>query len=136
MTINYKNRAIELTKAEEKAASRYGTDAYNALREIRRDFPTFSVVVKKTSVKRDTFKGLTYDYMERYIKAHPVEGKNLLDDFYALLAKDANGGKLDDEFAESASYGEIKKWFLNQYPAFAAYRQKIDSILSSDKQAA
>ena len=33
------------------------------------------------------------------------------------------------EFAESASYGEIKKWFLNTYPQIKEYHNKLENIL-------
>ena len=45
MTINYTSKTIELTKAEEKAARKYGSDMYQDLKAARADFPAFRVVV-------------------------------------------------------------------------------------------
>ena len=44
-----------------------------------------------------------------------------------LCGKDQEGNKV--EFAESASYGEIKKWFLNTYPQIKEYHNKLENIL-------
>lgn len=54
MTINFKKNAIEMTKAEAKAASVYGSAAYDNLQNARRDYPTYTVVIKATSSKRES----------------------------------------------------------------------------------
>ena len=68
--INDNNRTIELTKKFATAASRYGTREYEELQDARRAYPKYKVVTKKASKKKDSFKGLTYDYMKEYIKNH------------------------------------------------------------------
>ena len=61
-------KTLEVTKTFAKAASRYGSEAYMKLRSARNDFPDFKVVVRSTAAKKkDSFKGLTYAYMEKYI---------------------------------------------------------------------
>ena len=63
-----------MTKKFEREAQRYGSDAYKELQEARRDYPSFRVVVKSSSRKnKDSFKGLTYEYMEKYISLHDRE---------------------------------------------------------------
>lgn len=76
MKVNMFERTIVLTKKEMTAASRYGSDAYKALQEARRDYPGYEVIIVTRTVKtqRETYKGLTYEYMERYIKSHDEEG--------------------------------------------------------------
>ena len=117
--INRSNRTIEVTKSFEKAASRFGTDEYQAMQQVRKDYPNFAIVVKTVRTKAERFKGLTYDFMEKYIKAHNAD---LLSEFYTLTGKDSN-----DDFAVSASYGEVRQWFLNQFDTFS--RARIDAIL-------
>ena len=117
--INRSNRTIEVTKSFDKAASRFGTREYEAMQQVRKDYSSFTVVVKTVRTKADHFKGLTYDFMEKYIKAHNAD---LLSEFYTLTGKDSN-----DEFAVSASYGEVRQWFLNQFDTFS--RTRIDAIL-------
>lgn len=48
ITINEKKRKVEVSKAFAKAASRYGTDEYKILQEVRKDYPTFRIETRKT----------------------------------------------------------------------------------------
>ncbi len=59
-----------------------------------------------------------------YIKKHNME---LLSDFYTLCGKTEEGE--EQEFAATATYGEIKKWFLKQFPELNIKRKSIDEIL-------
>ena len=79
MFINEKKNAIELSKKEAKAAAKFGTPEYKALQEARRDYPTFSVktVSQKPAAKKNTFKGLTYEYMEMYIESWSLENATM-----------------------------------------------------------
>lgn len=124
--INETKRTIEVTKAFYKEASKYGTDQYNDLQAVRRDYPNFKVVTNKTANKSNGFKGLTLEYMENYIKGHDNDNE-IMSEFNILCGKDQDGNKV--EFAESASYGEIKKWFLNTYPQIKEYHNKLENIL-------
>ena len=129
VTINFNNRTIEMTKKFAAAAKRFGTEAYKELQEARRDYPTFRVVTKSAKIgKRDTFKGLTFDFMEAYIEAHDDETGSKLAAFKALRATSEEAVAFG---AKSASYGEIKAWFLGQYPAFAAFQKKREDILAA-----
>lgn len=65
ITINEAKRSIEVTKEFYKKASVFGSAEYYELREVRHEFPNFKIVANKAP-KRDSFKGLTYDYMKRY----------------------------------------------------------------------
>ena len=120
ININFENKTIEMTKAFANKARRYGSDEYNEMINACNAFPTYKLVTR-SSVKKNTaaMKGLTYDYMEKYIKTHNAD---LLPEFYALTGKNSN-----DDFAVSASYGEVRQWFLNQFDSFS--RSRIDAIL-------
>lgn len=68
--IKERSKTLEITKKFAAAASRFGSDEYMELKAARSEFPTFKVVTKTTSRKsKDSFKGLTYDFMENYIKS-------------------------------------------------------------------
>ncbi len=124
LVINDKNRTIEMTKKFAAAAKFYNTTEYDKLQAVRRDYPNYSVQIKTVSKKADHFKGLTFNYMENYIKKHNME---LLSDFYTLCGKTEEGE--EQEFAATATYGEIKKWFLKQFPELNIKRKSIDEIL-------
>ena len=130
--INEAKRVIEVTKGFYKEASKFGTEEYKMLKEARNDFPSFKVVTRSAGKNKDGFKGLTFEYMEKYIKDHrEIKVKNeeteeemtrdLLVEFYDKCGKDENGKKVD--FSKTESYGKIKKWFLEVYPVFEEYRQ-------------
>ena len=131
ITINDKTRKIELSKAYAKAASVYGSPEYNALQGARRDYPDFQVVTLKPSKRNDPFKGLTMEYMEKYIASHDADG-SIMADFNILRGKTEAGDELSG-YAEAASYFEIKQWFLKTFPEIKAYsessRKRIDMIL-------
>lgn len=129
MKINYEAHTIELTKAESKAASTFGSNMYKALREAKQDNPSFTVVVNKRTRKGD-YKGLDYSYMERYITAHDDAEGSKMEAFNILRGK---GSKDLQGVVETASYGEIREWFLSTYPEIAEYNQKVSDILNSTK---
>ena len=118
--INEKNRTIELmSKQFATAASKYGTPEYMDLQAARRDYPNYKVVVKSTSRTNSGFKGLTYDYMENYIKSHGTEEEQT-ENFKAY-----NNKRLDVKCLASAkAYKEVKKWFLKKYPEVAEFGEK------------
>ena len=68
MFINEKKMAIEMTKKFAAAARKFGTQQYRDLQEARRDYPNFKVVTvtRKATGNQDTYKGLTYKFMEDY----------------------------------------------------------------------
>lgn len=134
-TINYKEKTIELTKSFAKAASHYGTEEYKTLAEVRKDFPTYEVIIKASAKrKKDSFKGLTYAYMEAYLKAKVTKEKNdknekLLKEFYNLRST-------ENEVVRQASYGEIKTWFLDNCPEIKDFLKAREEILTKPKPAA
>lgn len=128
MTINLKNQTIEMTKKFAAVAMHFGSDAYKELQEARRDYPTFRVIIKQTAAKnRDNYKGLTYDFMEMYIQKHDDDGSIM--STYKDLRATSEAAKAVG--AESMTYGEIRKWFLTKYPAFAEFQKKREEILAA-----
>lgn len=130
MTINLFAGAIELTKSEAKAASVYGSEAYKALMDARRENPGFTVIVKKDAAKkRDNFRGLDFTYMEQYIKSH---NDSLMDEFMQLRALDEKSKAMK---LASKSYGEIRMWFLANFPEFEEYTDNVEKIIERARAA-
>ena len=140
MKILFAREVIELSAKEAREAENYGSPAYLALMDAKRQFPTFSVGTKTKSKNAGAFKGMNHEFMKKHIEAHPKEGRDLMAEFKALCGLDDNGEKKD--FAAVASFGELRMWFLNEYPEFTESRSQIDKILEktrkdiADKQAA
>ena len=127
ITINAKNRTIELTKTFATASQKFGSPEYNELKEARLDNPTFRVVtiVKKTA--RPKFKGLTYEYMEKYISTHDDEKKSIMSEY---KGKRALTDEAKEALAVSASYNEIREWFFKKYLAVAQFHKTRAQILA------
>ena len=120
MRINYFNETIEMSKSEAKRASTIGSEEYKALLSVKKDFPSYSIDIITKEVKRsDDIKGLTYDYMEKYISQEGTPEQ--LKKFNTLR---------EGIFNTRGSYGEIKKWFLEEFPQIAEIRAKIKNILA------
>ena len=130
MKINEKKFAIEITKTYAQKANRVGSPEYYELLEVRRNFPNFKVVVKQAKSK-DSFKGLTYDYMKKYILAHDdKEGSNMA----VFNELRGNGEEAEEAKADSLSYGEIKMWFLDTYPEVKKFHQSREERIKAIKE--
>ena len=90
IVINDKSRTIEITKKFAAAAKIFGSQEYEDLQRARSHYPNYYVKVRSAARKADHFKGLTFDYMEGYIKKHNME---LLKNFYILSGKTEEGKK-------------------------------------------
>ena len=125
---NHKNRTIEITKKFNEASSRFGTDEFKALQDAVVFAPQYKVVVKNRKAN-DSYKGLTYDYMEKYIKTHDADGSiwNEYREMRGYMTVDEEEIQMD-----SYSYGEIKAWFLEKYPVFEKFnssrKDKMDTV--------
>lgn len=126
MFANLMEKKIVMTKPEAAKAGKMGTDKYNELAALMERFPNFEIIVVKTNTKSaDHLKGLTYEYMESYIKSH---NEALLAEFYEFCGKDENGKKI--ERGIRLSYGEVRMWFLEQFPEI----ENFDARKSLDKK--
>ena len=129
MFINERKMVIEISKKFAAAACKFGTQEYNDLQAVRKDYPTYKVVIvtRKTTAKKDNFKGLTYEYMEKYISGHDDDGK-IMDQY-----KDLRGLSMQakEALAEPCSYLEVRAWFLKTYPAIAKFHENREKLLAA-----
>lgn len=120
-------KILLVSKTFAKAASRFDSEEYRELRAARNDFPGFKVVIKQTAAKKnDHFKGLTYEYMERYIAAHDDDAKSTMKKFLDLRGV---SDEAREALAESCSYTEIKNWFLSQYGEISKFHSDRATLL-------
>lgn len=134
ITINAKNRTIELTKTFATASSKFGTDEYNLLQLARKDYPNYKVVtIARKAPKNDkpTFKGLTYEYMEKYILTHDDDKQTIMNEYLALRGESEAKENLETSF----SYQEMKDWFLDKFPAFNEYHTKHAELIKNAQKA-
>ncbi len=118
LKINHTNRTIIMDRTFAKMAENTFSEEYRHLQMVRQDYPTYEVVRKtiKKNPNKETWSGLTYEYMINYIITHePVETRKAVLDEFAEL-------KLISEcHSKSKRYPVIKNWFLNKYPAIKEF---------------
>ena len=117
MTINETRRTIVITKAMNKAASKFGTPEYFDLQTARSHYPGFRVVVKNTKTKTETYKGLTYAFMEKYIEAHDDAEKSIITEYRFKRG-------LTEDSPKVCSFKEVRDWFLGKFPEIAKLYNK------------
>ena len=106
-------KTIEMTKAFAKAATDPRSDEYALLQQVRRDYPRFKVTQRTINKKKsqEHYAGLTYEYMEDYIKTHGSK-----DECAKNLAEFKEQKLISLCHSTSRRYPTIKKWFLAKYP--------------------
>lgn len=111
--IDRANRQIVMDRTFARLSQIVGSEEYNRLQTARRDYEGFNVVTRtiRRNDKKECYRGLTYDYMERYILLHDKadERKKEFDEL-RLIAE-----------CHSKRYPVIKQWFLQQYPEIAKF---------------
>lgn len=113
LRINHENKTIVMDRTFAKFAQNTRSDEYAHLQQIRRDYPDYMVKTRtiKHNPEKETYKGLTYEYMEEYILRHETEEKQLevIKEFHELRT-------ISKCHKQGLRYPTIKKWFLNKYP--------------------
>ena len=122
-----RTHSLKVTKAFSTTAAIFGSDEYKMLQEARRDYPGYKVVVTKTKEQKNIFAGLDYDYMEKYIESHDDEHKSIMAEYMMLRGKSDEAKELQ---AGSASFLEIRSWFLKTFPAIEAFYTKRAALLA------
>jgi hypothetical protein len=109
LKIDFESGKLIMDRTLAKAAAYVGSEEYNILQNARRDYPTFIVETRtiKRNPNKECYRGLTYEYMEAYIKRHDDEKQSRLAEYKELriLAK-----------CHSIRYPHIKQWFLATFP--------------------
>ena len=130
MKVFYAEGIIEMNTTFAKMTQNPLSDEYALLQKTRMENPTFTVRRRqiKANPKKDTYKGLTYEYMEHYIGTHELDDQvdEVLAHFEELkLISQCHGKRL--------RYPTIKKWFLNRYPDVAQFG--MEPVVADEKLA-
>ena len=123
------SKKIEMSKTEAKAAGKINSEKFNELNTLRTMYPTFEIEIKaSTAKKKSDYKGLTYGYMAKYIASHDDDEQSVMAEFEMLRGTSAEA---QEALADSASYKEIKEWFLKKFPAIAEFHKKREAALAA-----
>ena len=118
LTVKYAEGVIEMNTTFAKMMQNPLSEEYALLQRTRQDFPTFAVRTRqiKSNPHKDTYKGLTYEYMRDYIILHttPEKEAEAVAEFDEMVLISKCHGK-------TLRYPTIKKWFLKEYPDVAKF---------------
>ena len=118
LLVKYAEGVIEMNTTFAKMMQNPLSDEYAQLQKVRQDFPTFAVRTRqiKSNPHKDTYKGLTYEYMRDYIILHttPEKEAEAVAEFDEMVLISKCHGK-------TLRYPTIKKWFLAKYPEVAKF---------------
>ncbi|MBP3620859.1 MAG: hypothetical protein J6J16_03750 [Lachnospiraceae bacterium] len=112
--IDFINKTLIVTKAFYNEACKFGTEEYDELTTIESKHPDFRIAFRSVRTGKrvpNENKGLTFDFMRRYIK---IMDKNNVSTFDSVVAY----YKLDLGFTGTRLYIHVKTWFLENYPEY------------------
>jgi len=123
--INPVTSEITMSKATAQKASYIGTDEYNQLLQVKKDFPDFKVKVLSPKGKENSNKGLTIELMEKLIKAMTNNNQDAVKGFEAV--KDTYKGT-------SFHFSKPKEFFLIEYPDWKEWLPNIEKKKKKEKE--
>lgn len=136
MNANLMSKKIEMSKNEAKAAGKIGSHEFNELQAYLTAYPGFGIEIKAQAKRKNDSKGLDYKFMQNHIAKCDRENKaEIMEKFNTLIAADKKNKVEGSENLETASYLEVKKWFLATFPEIEKAREdnrkKIQEILNA-----
>ena len=120
--LNHFDKEILISKSFQKAAMNPNSTEYKDLAEVMAMHPDYKIsqrVIKKNA-KKETYAGLTYEYMREYIILHtsPEEELAAVAEFDEMILVSKCPSK-------AQRYPTIKKWFLEKYPEIEMYCTQV-----------
>ena len=113
LRIDFEHNTIVMDRTFAKNCENTFSDEYRHLQKVRADYPEYNIITKiiRRNPNKDTYKGLTYDFMERYILSHgsKEEVATNLDEYREMRFRTQCHGR-------GLRYPTMKKWFLAKYP--------------------
>ena len=113
LRIDFTNKRIVMDRTFAKNCKDTMSEEYAHLQTVRKDYPNYEVMTRtiKRNPYKETYKGLTYAYMEDYILNHGTEAE------VAEALKEYREKRLISKcHGRGFRYPTIKKWFLEKYP--------------------
>jgi hypothetical protein len=108
LRIDHANAKIIMDREFAIKSAIFGTEEYKHLQQARKDYDGYAVVRKtiRTNSKKESFNGLTYEYMEKYMDRYNIP-EEIRKEYEELRFKAK---------AHSIRYPIIKAWFLKTFP--------------------
>ena len=122
LKIDHINGRLIMDRTFAKNAENTRSEEYRHLQSVRQDYPTYNVIRKqiKKPAHKESYKGLTYDYMRTYINNHePEDTRQTMSDELEHM--------IEISKCHSIRYATIKKWFLAKYPEVVGFGVETES---------
>ena len=117
--IDHKNKKILLCREFDIKAKNTESSEFEQLCEVVQAFPKYQIERRtiKKKANKESYKGLTYGYMEAYIDKNG--SLDIMQEYkeLRLLAE-----------CHSIRYPVIKAWFLDKFPEVKQYGVRIDAV--------
>ena len=118
LKIDFAKKQIIMDRTFAKNSTDTRSEEYAHLQRVRADYPNFTVTTRscKPNPEKESYKGLTFAYMEDYIIRNESKDTVLevLKEFEDLLF-------IAECHSKSRRYPAIKRWFLARYPEVAEF---------------
>lgn len=113
LRVDFERKRIVMDRTFAKNCSNASSEEYAQLQSVRRDYPDYMVTTRTIARNshKETYAGLTYEYMENYIIAHEKG-----DDVLEVLDEYNQLQLIAECHSKSRRYPVIKRWFLAKYP--------------------
>ena len=116
--VDFERNLLVMNQAFATKARNVRSEEYKLLQSTRRDYPTYTVVKRriKRNSQKETYAGLTYEYMRMYIATHESKEtvKDVMKHFDELLL-------ISQCHCKARRYPVIKSWFLEKYPEIEGF---------------
>ena len=121
--VDFANNQIIIDKTFMKNASNVRSDEYALLERAMGNHPTFPVVVReiKKNPKKESYKGLTYAYMRKYIDTVEQNEETRL----AVHAEMDRMVLISQCHSQTHRYPVIRKWFLDRYEEITKFGMPV-----------
>lgn len=120
--LNHEKREIVMDRIFAKLAENTMSAEYAHLQQVRKDYPTYTVIQRqiKKNHNKESYKGLTYEFMETYILTHGKQETRITN------LREFNEMRLIAECHSKAfRYPVIKSWFLENYPEVKNFGKNV-----------
>lgn len=130
LKIDFEKKQIIMDRTFKKNAENTNSEEYAHLQQVRKENPTYTLITRqiKKNPKKETYAGLTYEYMTNYILLHETAEtkKAVLAEFNEMIL-------ISQCHAKSKRYPVIKKWFLTKYPEIVKFGMPKDESKEENK---
>ena len=131
LKLNHAKREIVMDATFARNAENTMSPEYTHLQTVRRDYPEYTVIRRtiKRNANKESYKGLTYEFMETYIMSHGKPETRIAN------LREFNEMRLIAEcHSQAFRYPVIKSWFLDMYPEVKNFGKKVEAVAQEQEE--